>query len=76
MPTSSPNWVEWKKGTLCDWVLYETNGTTPLGFIMKSGVGNVYTAWMMHESADRMQFTDLDEAKAWIFTQARMEKGN
>lgn len=47
----------------------------PAGFIMKSGP-TTYVAWVAtskhNHDGNRMEFYDMDTAKAWVFTQVRM----
>ena len=77
---------EWHKATgLADWVLRkvveeELNSAMydrlrPCGFIMKSGPTS-YTAWVPNDSGNRMEFFDVETAKAWVFTQVRMNDGS
>ena len=74
---------EWSKATgLADWVLREVvEGEQPRntlfppkGFIMKSGPTS-YTAWIPNDAGNRMEFYSVDDAKAWVFTQVRMNDG-
>ena len=81
------NEYEWHKSAgLADQVLrrmevYEENGvkttvaSAPAGFIMKSGP-TTYVAWVAtskhNHDGNRMEFYDMDTAKAWVFTQVRM----
>lgn len=68
---------------LADWVLREApkqegdvkviNGLSH-GFIMKSGPTS-YTAWVPNDAGNRMEFFDVETAKAWVFTQVRMNDG-
>jgi hypothetical protein len=46
----------------------------PRGFIMKSGPTS-YTAWVPNDAGNRMEFFDVETAKAWVFTQVRMNDG-
>ena len=48
--------------------------TPPFGFIMKSGPTS-YTAWIPNDAGNRMEFFDVETAKAWVFTQVRMNDG-
>ena len=77
---------EWSKATgLADWVLrkepvIDEHGLAiekvppPFGFIMRSGPTS-YTAWIPNDAGNRMEFFSVDEAKAWVFTQVRMNDG-
>jgi hypothetical protein len=77
---------EWTKAMgLADFVLREVlveQGDTapnptyaaPKGFIMKSGPTS-YTAWIPNDAGNRMEFFDVETAKAWVFTQVRMNDG-
>lgn len=77
---------EWHKATgLADWVLRGEpephDGPTrdlkvppPFGFIMRSGPTS-YTAWIPNDAGNRMEFYSVDEAKAWVFTQVRLNDG-
>ena len=49
--------------------------TPPKGFIMKSGPTS-YTAWVPNDAGNRMEFFDVETAKAWVFTQVRMSDSN
>lgn len=49
--------------------------TPPKGFIMKSGPTS-YTAWVPNDAGNRMEFFDVETAKAWVFTQVRMNDGS
>lgn len=44
------------------------------GFIMKSGP-TTYIAWIPNDTGNRMEFFDVETAKAWVFTQVRMNDG-
>ena len=78
---------EWKPATgLADFVLrkvpemldHELNMEKvppPYGFIMRSGPTS-YTAWIPNDAGNRMEFYSVDEAKAWVFTQVRMNDGS
>jgi hypothetical protein len=44
------------------------------GYIMKSGPTS-YTAWVPNDAGNRMEFFDVETAKAWVFTQVRMNDG-
>ena len=44
------------------------------GYIMRSGP-TAYTAWVPNDKGNRMEFYSIDEAKAWVFTQVRMNDG-
>jgi len=73
---------------LADWVLREVvngevpqNGSPitdsykpPFGFIMRSGPTS-YTAWIPNDAGNRMEFYSVDDAKAWVFTQVRLNDG-
>ena len=79
---------EWSKATgLADFVLREVEPEPtdpeatraykvppPYGFIMRSGPTS-YTAWIPNDAGNRMEFFDVDDAKAWVFTQVRMDDG-
>lgn len=77
-------WFE-AKG-LADWVIREVTTdhapteplkgytTRPQGFIMRSGPTS-YTAWIPNDAGNRMEFFDVETAKAWVFTQVRMNNG-
>lgn len=76
---------QWSKATgLADWVLRQTPDEpkatrdyivpTPFGYIMRSGPTS-YTAWLPNDAGNRMEFYSVDEAKAWVFTQVRMNDG-
>ena len=77
----------WVKATgLADWVLREiypghendehvVSNKPAQGFIMKSGPTS-YTAWIPNDAGNRMEFYSVDEAKAWVFTQVRMNDGS
>lgn len=79
---------EWSKATgLADFVLRETppepadpdetqayKVPPPYGFIMRSGPTS-YTAWIPNDAGNRMEFYSVDDAKAWVFTQVRMNDG-
>ena len=70
---------------MADWVLREAYAEDentkpmeykrPLGFIMRSGPTS-YTAWIPNDAGNRMEFFSVDEAKAWVFTQVRMDDGS
>ena len=71
---------------LADWVLRETSPeptdpdepykvTPPYGFIMRSGP-TAYTAWVPNDAGNRMEFFDVETAKAWVFAQVRMSDTN
>ena len=67
---------------LADFVLREVveipdNGkyAPPKGFVMKSGPTS-YTAWIPNDAGNRMEFFDVETAKAWVFTQVRMGDTN
>jgi hypothetical protein len=71
---------------LADWVLKEIHeghendkeivtSKPAQGFIMKSGPTS-YTAWVPNDAGNRMEFFDVETAKAWVFTQVRMDDGN
>ena len=45
------------------------------GYIMKSGPTS-YTAWVPNDAGNRMEFFDVETAKAWVFTQVRMNDGS
>jgi hypothetical protein len=45
------------------------------GYIMKSGLTS-YTAWVPNDTGNRMEFFDVETAKAWVFTQVRMNDGS
>ena len=76
---------EWTKSVgIADWVLRETppeptdpdetqtyKVPPPYGYIMKSGPTS-YTAWVPNDAGNRMEFFDVETAKAWVFTQVRM----
>ena len=77
---------EWHKAAgLADWVLRAAPEDTqsddqwkylpPKGFIMKSGPTS-YTAWVPNDAGNRMEFFDVETAKAWVFTQVRMNDGS
>jgi hypothetical protein len=78
---------EWSKGKgMADWVLYNSDDPheegpstikfrTPYGFIMRSGP-TAYTAWVPNDAGNRMEFFDVETAKAWVFTQVRMNDGS
>jgi len=77
---------EWKPATgLADWVLREKPDEPlatrsyivppPFGYIMKSSPTS-YTAWVPNDAGNRMEFFDVETAKAWVFTQVRMDDGN
>jgi len=42
---------------------------------MKSGPTS-YTAWVPNDAGNRMEFFDVETAKAWVFTQVRMNDGS
>lgn len=56
-----------------------TLADAPVGFIMKSGPTS-YTAWIVtdktNHDGNRMEFYDMDTAKAWVFAQVRMNDGS
>lgn len=66
---------------LADYVLREVvevssiKYSPPKGFIMKSGPTS-YTAWVPNDAGNRMEFFDVETAKAWVFTQVRMNDGS
>ena len=77
---------EWVKGNMADQVLRKlttevegnvssTVASAPSGFVMKSGPTS-YTAWLStspsNHTGNRMEFYDMDTAKAWVFAQVRM----
>lgn len=71
----------WEKGLMADQILvrvYEESeefvARKPLGYIMRSGP-TAYTAWLPNDTGSRMEFFSMDEAKAWVFTQVRMDDG-
>ena len=80
---------EWSKATgLADFVLREVPPEAtdpdetqaykvppPHGFIMKSSP-TTYVAWVPNDAGQRMEFYTVDEAKAWVFTQVRLNDGN
>lgn len=74
---------EWTKAMgLADFVLREVTEipddgkySPPKGFIMKSGPTS-YTAWVPNDAGNRMEFFDVETAKAWVFTQVRMSDTN
>ena len=80
---------EWSKATgLADFVLREvppdghadpevtqTYKIPPQGFIMKSSP-TTYVAWIPNDAGQRMEFYTVDEAKAWVFTQVRLNDGS
>ena len=74
---------EWQKARgMADFVLREVleipdsgNYSPPKGFIMKSGPTS-YTAWVPNDAGNRMEFFDVETAKAWVFTQVRMNDGS
>ena len=45
------------------------------GYIMRSGPTS-YTAWVPNDAGNRMEFFDVETAKAWVFTQVRMNDGS
>jgi hypothetical protein len=49
--------------------------TPPFGFIMKSSP-TTYVAWVPNDAGSRMEFFDVETAKAWVFTQVRMGDTN
>jgi hypothetical protein len=49
--------------------------TPPRGFIMKSSP-TTYIAWIPNDAGNRMEFFDVETAKAWVFTQVRMSGSN
>lgn len=81
---------EWSKATgLADYVLRETppepadpdetqayKVPPPKGFIMRSGAQGQHTAWIPNDAGNRMEFYSVDDAKAWVFTQVRLNDGN
>jgi hypothetical protein len=77
---------EWTKSYgIADWVLREKPDEPketrdylvppPYGYIMKSGP-TAYTAWVPNDAGNRMEFFDVKTAKAWVFTQVRMNDGS
>jgi hypothetical protein len=76
---------EWQDAMgLADYVLREApkqegdvkviNGVSH-GFIMKSSP-TTYIAWIPNDAGNRMEFFDVETAKAWVFTQVRMGDTN
>jgi ribonuclease HI len=80
---------EWVNGNMADQVLRKlevnvegavttTVASAPSGFVMKSGPTS-YTAWIatdkQNHTGNRMEFYDMDTAKAWVFAQVRMNDG-
>lgn len=80
---------EWVKGNMANQVLRRVirseveegkfdSAYHPVGFVMESGPTS-YTAWLakdkMNHDGNRMEFYDMDTAKAWVFTQVRMNDG-
>ena len=74
---------EWTKAMgLADFVLREApelpesiKYSPPKGFIMKSSP-TTYVAWVPNDAGNRMEFFDVETAKAWVFTQVRMSDNN
>ena len=81
---------EWVKGGMADQILRRlvtevegnvssTHADAPVGFIVKSGP-TAYTAWIakdkLNHDGNRMEFYDMDTAKAWVFAQVRMNDGS
>lgn len=85
---SSRTEYEWVSGNMADQVLRKTvfvvedddkfKESSPVGFVMKSGPTS-YTAWLatdkQNHTGNRMEFYDMDTAKAWVFAQVRMNDG-
>jgi hypothetical protein len=85
---SSKTEYEWVNGNMANQVLRKTifvvedddefKESTPVGFVMKSGPTS-YTAWIatdkQNHTGNRMEFYDMDTAKAWVFAQVRMNDG-
>ena len=79
------NEYEWQEGSLADHILirYEdieasnTRTHSVTGYVMKSSPTS-YVAWLKadNHTGNRMEFYSVDEAKAWVFTQVRMNDGN
>lgn len=73
--------LEWQKSRgIADWVLMMFDeDTLPVnvskGYVMKSGP-TTYTAWVPNDAGNRMEFFDIETAKAWVFTQVRMHDGS
>ena len=77
---------QWKPAVgMADWVLREVppedpddlqtyKVPPPQGFIMKSSP-TTYVAWVPNDAGNRMEFFDVETAKAWVFTQVRMNDG-
>jgi hypothetical protein len=73
---------EWQDAMgLADYVLREVvevssiKYSPPYGFIMKSSP-TTYVAWVPNDAGNRMEFFDVETAKAWVFTQVRMGDSN
>jgi len=73
---------EWQDAMgLADYVLREVADVSaskyspPKGFIMKSSP-TTYIAWVPNDAGNRMEFFDVETAKAWVFTQVRMSDSN
>ena len=77
---------EWANGSLADAILVEVldeESTTGrykpqvFGYVMKSSP-TAYVAWLPKDNhtGNRMEFYDMETAKAWVFTQVRMNDGS
>jgi hypothetical protein len=45
------------------------------GYVMRSGPTS-YTAWIPNDAGNRMEFFDIQTAKAWVFAQVRLNDGH
>lgn len=43
----------------------------PFGYVMRSGL-TTYIAWIPNDAGNRMEFFDVETAKAWVFAQVRI----
>jgi hypothetical protein len=64
-----------KLTTKVEGMVSTTKADPPYGFIMKSGP-TTYIAWIPNDTGNRMEFFDVETAKAWVFTQVRMSDTN